>query len=83
MSTASIRRDLERTGLPRRTHGGAMSARLAAIEPSLADNEDRYRAEKTAIGRRAVTFVQRATRSFSTPVPPRGRSLASSATTMD
>ena len=61
VSTASIRRDLAdlaRTGLLRRTHGGAISSTLAAIEPSLAEKEDQYQAEKAAIGRLAVTFVQ-------------------------
>lgn len=60
VSTASIRRDLadlERTGLLKRTHGGAISGRVAAIEPSLAEKEDQYQAEKMAIARLAVTFV--------------------------
>ena len=61
VSTASIRRDLadlERTGLLKRTHGGAISARMAMIEPSLAEKEDQYQAEKAAIARLALSFVQ-------------------------
>jgi DeoR family fructose operon transcriptional repressor len=61
VSTASIRRDLaelERAGLLKRTHGGAVTPRLGALEPSLAEKEDQYQAEKAAIARLAVTFVQ-------------------------
>ena len=61
VSEASIRRDLadlERAGLLKRTHGGAVTPRLAALEPSLADKEDQYQAEKAAIARLASTFVQ-------------------------
>src|SRR5688500_6039327 len=61
VSTASIRRDLtdlERTGLLKRTHGGAVSARLGIIEPSLAKKEDQCQPEKAAIGRLALAFVQ-------------------------
>ena len=61
VSEASIRRDLadlERTGLLKRTHGGAIGARMAAIEPSLAEKEDQYQAEKAAIARLAATLVQ-------------------------
>jgi DeoR/GlpR family transcriptional regulator of sugar metabolism len=50
VSEACIRRDLaelERTGHLKRTHGGAISARLAAMEPSLTDKEDQYQAEKS------------------------------------
>jgi DeoR/GlpR family transcriptional regulator of sugar metabolism len=57
VSAASIRRDLaelERTGLLKRTHGGAISARMTTIEPSLAQKEDRYQAEKSAIARLAA-----------------------------
>lgn len=62
VSAASIRRDLadlERTGLLKRTHGGAISAQMAMIEPSLAEKEDQYQAEKAAIARLAVTLVKR------------------------
>jgi DeoR family fructose operon transcriptional repressor len=61
VSTASIRRDLadlERTGVLKRTHGGAISARMAMAEPSLAEKEDQYQAEKVAIARLALSFVQ-------------------------
>lgn len=61
VSPASIRRDLadlERAGLLKRTHGGAVSTRLAALEPSLAEKEDRYQAEKVAIATLATEFVQ-------------------------
>src|SRR5919108_3257518 len=62
VSAASIRRDLadlERTGLLKRTHGGAISARLTAVEPSLAEKEDRYQAEKIAIARLAAGLIHR------------------------
>lgn len=61
VSTASIRRDLAdlaRAGLLKRTHGGAVTPRLAALEPSLADKEDQYQAEKAAIAAAAVGFVR-------------------------
>jgi DeoR family fructose operon transcriptional repressor len=61
VSVASIRRDLadlERSGLLKRTHGGALSNQLTAFEPSLAEKEDQYRAEKAAIAALAVSFVQ-------------------------
>jgi DeoR family fructose operon transcriptional repressor len=60
-SLASIRRDLadlERSGLLKRTHGGAVSNDLAAFEPSLAQKEDRFQAEKAAIAVRAASLVQ-------------------------
>src|SRR5688572_24549599 len=60
-SLASIRRDLadlERSGLLKRTHGGAISNSLAASEPSLAQKEDQYQAEKAAIARLAASLVQ-------------------------
>ena len=62
VSTASIRRDLadlERVGLLKRAHGGAISARLATPEPSLAEKVDQYQTEKTAIARLAAALVQR------------------------
>lgn len=62
VSVASIRRDLadlERSGLLKRTHGGAVSNHVAAFEPSLVEKEDQYRAEKAAIAELAVSFVQR------------------------
>jgi DeoR family fructose operon transcriptional repressor len=60
-SVASIRRDLadlERSGLLKRTHGGAVSNDLAAFEPSLAQKEDQYQTEKAAIAVRAASLVQ-------------------------
>jgi DeoR family fructose operon transcriptional repressor len=60
-SPASIRRDLgdlEQAGLLRRTHGGAIGANVTTLEPSLAQKEDHYQSEKTAIARFAATFVQ-------------------------
>jgi DeoR family transcriptional regulator, fructose operon transcriptional repressor len=60
-SLASIRRDLadlERSGLLKRTHGGAISNGLAALEPSLAQKEDQYQAEKAAIAVQAAVLVQ-------------------------
>lgn len=61
VSPASIRRDLadlERAGLLKRTHGGAVGTHLAALEPSLAEKEDKYQPEKTAIAALALEFVQ-------------------------
>jgi DeoR family fructose operon transcriptional repressor len=60
-SVASIRRDLadlERSGLLKRTHGGAISNGLAAFEPSLAQKEDQYQPEKAAIAAAAAALVQ-------------------------
>ena len=60
-SHASVRRDLadlERAGLLKRTHGGAVSSRLAALEPSVAEKQDRYQAEKRAIARVAAGLVE-------------------------
>jgi DeoR family fructose operon transcriptional repressor len=60
-SPASIRRDLtelERAGLLKRTHGGAVSRTVAALEPTLAEKEDRFQAEKAAIAAVAVSFVK-------------------------
>lgn len=61
VSHASVRRDLadlERDGLLKRTHGGAVSPRLAAIEPSLAEKQDQYRTEKIAIATLAAGLVR-------------------------
>ena len=61
VSVASIRRDLaelERFGLLKRTHGGALSNRFALSEPSLAEKEDRHQAEKAAIAVAAAALVE-------------------------
>ena len=61
VSTASIRRDLsdlERAGLLKRTHGGAVTRHLAAVEPSLAEKQDQYHREKAAIGALAAGFIE-------------------------
>jgi DeoR family fructose operon transcriptional repressor len=61
VSTASIRRDLselERAGFLKRTHGGAITPRLATLEPSLAEKEDRYQREKTAIGVFSAALIE-------------------------
>lgn len=60
-SVASIRRDLadlERSGLLKRTHGGAISNRLALSEPSLAEKKDRYQREKAAIASVAASLIE-------------------------
>jgi DeoR family fructose operon transcriptional repressor len=60
-SPASVRRDLqelEQAGRLTRTHGGAVSNGTAAFEPSLAEKEDRLRAEKMAIGRVAMELIK-------------------------
>lgn len=61
VSVASVRRDLadlERSGFLKRTHGGAVSNRLAGFELSLADKKDRYQREKSAIAVLAARMVQ-------------------------
>jgi len=60
-SPASVRRDLKElqtAGLLTRTHGGAVNNGTAAFEPSLAEKEDRLRAEKKAIASVAVQLIQ-------------------------
>jgi DeoR family transcriptional regulator, fructose operon transcriptional repressor len=60
-SLASIRRDLadlERSGLLKRTHGGAVTNGLAAFERSLVQREDRFQAEMAAIAVWAASLVQ-------------------------
>jgi DeoR family fructose operon transcriptional repressor len=60
-SAASIRRDLadlERSGLLKRTHGGAVSNRVAVAEPSLAEKKDRHQAEKALIATFAAGLVE-------------------------
>ncbi|RKO65794.1 DeoR/GlpR family DNA-binding transcription regulator [Desulfofundulus salinus] len=61
VSEATIRRDLqelEEAGFLKRTHGGAISNQAATFEPSLAEKEDQYQAEKIAIAGIAVQLVQ-------------------------
>ena len=61
-SLASIRRDLadlEQSGLLKRTHGGAVTNDVAAFEPSMAQKEDQFQAEKAAIAAHAASLVQR------------------------
>jgi DeoR family transcriptional regulator, fructose operon transcriptional repressor len=60
-SHASVRRDLadlERAGLLKRTHGGAVSASLAAFELSVAEKQDHYLSEKIAIAALAANLIQ-------------------------
>ncbi len=60
-SEASIRRDLRKlqeTGLLKRTHGGAVRNDLAAFELSMAQKEDRFKAEKISIARVAAHLVR-------------------------
>jgi DeoR family fructose operon transcriptional repressor len=60
-SQASIRRDLqtlEDAGLLKRTHGGATGHLTAGFEASLVQKEDRFKAEKEAIARVAVSLIQ-------------------------
>jgi DeoR family fructose operon transcriptional repressor len=61
VSPASIRRDLqsmEEAGLLQRTHGGAVSSLPAAAEASLPQKESRFSAEKAAIARLALGFIE-------------------------
>lgn len=60
-SDASIRRDLvglERAGLLRRTHGGAVSNEMAAFEFTLAEKEDQHRSAKSAIAAAAMQLIE-------------------------
>ena len=61
VSVASVRRDLadlERSGFLKRTHGGAVSNRLAGFELSLADKKDRHQSEKSGIAAAAARMVE-------------------------
>jgi DeoR family fructose operon transcriptional repressor len=60
-SQASIRRDLqtlEGAGLLKRTHGGASAIMTAGFEPSLEQKEDRFRTEKAAMAKVAVSLIR-------------------------
>jgi DeoR family transcriptional regulator, fructose operon transcriptional repressor len=60
-SSASIRRDLadlERAGLLKRTHGGAVSSHVAALERSVLEKEDQHRPEKAAIAALAARGIE-------------------------
>ncbi|HAF62221.1 MAG TPA: DeoR/GlpR transcriptional regulator [Anaerolineaceae bacterium] len=60
VSEMTIRRDLvslEKEGLIRRVHGGAISARGRSYEPSLVLRETQNREEKALIGRIAASLV--------------------------
>lgn len=69
VTTETVRRDLaqlERAGLLRRVHGGAVStATITAVEPALADRDSAHAAEKDLIARAALAFL-----------PPTGGSIA-------
>lgn len=61
VSVASVRRDLadlQQSGFLKRTHGGAISNRLAGFELSLADKRDRHQNEKAAIAAMAARLVE-------------------------
>lgn len=60
VSAMTVRRDLawlEREGLVRRTHGGAVDPRLLAQEVPLRRKSGRNLSEKRALGRKAATLV--------------------------
>ena len=61
VTTETVRRDLaqlERAGLLRRVHGGAVSSgRLTAVEPGLADREISSSAQKDLIAKAAVALL--------------------------
>lgn len=60
VSEATIRRDLDeldRRGLLRRTHGGAMRAADGEHEPPIHQRKTEQKAEKERIGRRAASLV--------------------------
>ena len=60
VSVASIRRDLadlQRSGLLKRTHGGAISTGPAMAELSLAAKKDRHHREKAAIAAMAAELI--------------------------
>jgi DeoR family fructose operon transcriptional repressor len=61
VSVTSVRRDLadlQRSGLLKRTHGGAISNGPAMAELSLAAKEDRYHREKAAIALMAAGLIE-------------------------
>lgn len=61
VSEVSIRRDLrelERSGLLARTHGGALPAEGTTVEPTFAEKTTRNLSEKMAIAREAAALVQ-------------------------
>jgi DeoR family fructose operon transcriptional repressor len=62
VSLETVRRDLgvlERRGVLRRTHGGAVPAELLRFEPEVAERQQERVAEKARIAERALEFVPR------------------------
>lgn len=60
ITTETVRRDLdrlERRGLLRRVHGGALPIERVGLEPAVAEREIRHRGEKVRIGRAAVAHL--------------------------
>lgn len=60
-SLMTIRRDLERfeqMGIIRRVHGGAMLQKIESTVPAFVDRYERCNAEKNAIGKAALRFIQ-------------------------
>ncbi|AFH60400.2 DeoR faimly transcriptional regulator [Paenibacillus mucilaginosus K02] len=66
VSESTVRRDLrelEEAGLLKRTHGGAVSNKIAVkngvnLEPSFREKEVQYQREKQAIARKAVEWIR-------------------------
>ncbi|HWO98558.1 MAG TPA: DeoR/GlpR family DNA-binding transcription regulator [Bacillus sp. (in: firmicutes)] len=61
VSGSTIRRDLkelEEEKLLRRTHGGAISLQNVNFEPTFDEKEDKFQAEKKAIARKAMEFIE-------------------------
>jgi DeoR family transcriptional regulator, fructose operon transcriptional repressor len=61
LSESTIRRDLkelEEAQLLKRTHGGAVLVQSVTFEPTYIEKEVRYQAEKKAIAKEAVRFIE-------------------------
>ncbi|MBW5447537.1 DeoR family transcriptional regulator [Cohnella sp. CFH 77786] len=61
VSESTVRRDLrdlEDAKQLRRTHGGAVALQQDGPEPSFVEKEDRFRAQKEAVAKQAVSFIE-------------------------
>jgi DeoR family transcriptional regulator, fructose operon transcriptional repressor len=60
VSESTVRRDLrdlEEMKQLRRTHGGAVAVQQDSLEPSFVEKEDRYRSQKEAVAKKALSFI--------------------------
>lgn len=61
VSESTVRRDLnelENRSLLKRTHGGAVFLQSVAFEPTYLEKEDKYRAEKAGIAKKAAELIK-------------------------